>query len=92
MKGGQNFRDMQQKKQEKEEAQWVKPQPCLICGKTIEGAYAQHQDGWTCCGKCMREQDKRTKYPGHTEEDFFNRNLEADNATLSSQHNGEVES
>ena len=85
MKNGQNLRELQQKKQEKEDAQWVKPQPCLICGKVIEGAYAQHPDGWTCCSKCMREQDKRPKYPDHSEEDFLQRFPEADNASLPSE-------
>lgn len=85
MRNGQNLRDLQQKKKEQEEKQWVPSQDCLICGKTIEGAYAQHADGWTCCGKCMREQDKKPRFPGHTEEDFFNRNPEADNATFVNQ-------
>lgn len=84
MKNGQNLRELQQKKQEKEEAQWVPSQNCLICGKTIEGAYAQHADGWTCCSKCMKVQDQKPKYPGHSEEDFLSRQGGED-ATLPSE-------
>ncbi len=71
MKGGQNLRLVQEQRKEKEEAQWVAPQPCVICKKVIPGAYANHGDaGWTCSGPCMREQDKKPKYPGHTAEAF----------------------
>ena len=42
MKGGQNLRELQQKKTEGEP--WVKPQPCVICGKVIPGAYGHHGD------------------------------------------------
>ena len=87
MKGGQSLNHLQQKRKEKEEEQWVKPQPCLICGKTIEGAYAQHPDGWTCCNKCMKVQDAKPKYPGHSEEEFLNRQGEPD-ASVSSGEDG----
>jgi len=68
MKGGQNLRDLQATKKQQEDERWVKPQPCLICGKIIEGAYAQHRDGWTCCRKCMLEQDKKPLYPSPSKE------------------------
>lgn len=69
MKGGQNLRDLQQKKLEDE--QYVKPQPCIICKKVIGGAYANHGDaGWTCSATCMKTQDAKPKYPGHLAEDF----------------------
>lgn len=67
MKGGQNFRDLQQKK---EEEAWVKPQACIVCQKTIGGAYAQHSDGWTCSSKCMKVRDTEDRFPGHSAEDF----------------------
>jgi hypothetical protein len=71
MKGGQNFREMQQKKQEAEEKQWVKPQACIVCKKVIGGAYANHGDaGWTCSATCMKTQDAKPKYPLHTAADF----------------------
>lgn len=75
MKGGQNLAVLQQRK--KEEDGWVKPQPCCICHKVIKGAYGFHADGWTCSGKCEREYDSRPKYPGHSEEQFFERNPDA---------------
>lgn len=63
MKGGQNFRDLQDKKKKVEEEQWVKPQPCVICGKVIPGAYGHHGDaGWTCSASCERTfDDTRTR-------------------------------
>lgn len=49
--------------------------PCCNCGKEIEkGYYSRHGNGGTCSRPCMIEQDKKPKYPGHTEEDYF-RNL-----------------
>ena len=71
MKGGQNLAILQQRK--KEEEGWVKPQPCCICGKVIGGSYGSHEDGWTCSGKCEKEYNLRPKYPGHTEQEFFER-------------------
>lgn len=65
MKGGQNFRELQAKKQKEEEEVWVKPQPCLICGKVIGGAYAHHGHGWTCSKSCMLQEDAKPRYPGH---------------------------
>lgn len=73
MKGGQNLATLQQRK--KEEEGWVKPQPCVICGKVIGGAYANHGEaGWTCSSVCMKVQDAKPLYPNHTEEQFFERN------------------
>jgi len=68
MKGGQNLAHLQQKK--KEEEAWVKPQPCCICGKVIQGAYGFHEDGWTCSSFCEKEYDRRPIYPGHGYEAF----------------------
>lgn len=73
MKGGTNLRLLQSERAEKEEKEWVKPQPCLICGTVMPGAYAHHGYGWTCSNACMRKEDAKPKYQGHTEEDFFNR-------------------
>lgn len=56
MKGGQNLRDLQAKAKESEP--WVKPQPCVMCGKVIAGAYGHHGDnGWTCSALCERNYD-----------------------------------
>ena len=54
---------------------------CVQCDKSIEGFYARYSDRGVCSGMCMREQDKLPKYPGFTEEDFFNRNPEVKRAT-----------
>lgn len=75
MKGGQNLAHLQQKK--KEEESWVLARPCMVCNKTIAGAYGFHEDGWTCSGKCEKEYNLRPKYPGHSEEEFFERNPSA---------------
>lgn len=73
MKGGQNLATLKQKKEE--EDGWVKPQPCVQCGKVIGGAYANHGEaGWTCSKACMKAQDEKPLYPNHTEEQFFERN------------------
>ena len=71
MKGGQNLAHLQQQK--KEEDGWVVPRPCCICHKVIKGAYGFHEDGWTCSGACEKIYDLRPKYPGHSEEEFFQR-------------------
>lgn len=71
MKGGQNLAVLKQKKEE--EDGWVIPQPCCICKKVIKGAYGNHNDGWTCSGACERAYNLRPKYPGHSEEEFFQR-------------------
>lgn len=75
MKGGQNLAELQQRK--KEEDGWVKPQPCCICRKLLKGAYGFHEDGWTCSSVCELEYDKRPRWPGHSEEQFFERNPDA---------------
>lgn len=41
--------------QKKAEEPWVKPRPCMICGKTIPGAYGMWEDGWSCSKKCEQE-------------------------------------
>lgn len=73
MKGGVNLRVVQQERQRKEEEDWVRPQPCIICNRVLKGAYGHHHDGWTCSGSCEKTYDLRPKYPGHTEEDFLKR-------------------
>lgn len=70
MKNGQNLRDLQQKKKEQEDEQYVKPQNCLVCNKTIPGAYAHHGHGWTCSATCMKVEDAKPRYPGHLAETF----------------------
>ena len=71
MKGGQNFRDLQQKKKEVEDAEWVVSQPCLVCGKTgLKGAYGHHGTGWTCSAACEVVEVAKPKYPGHEAADF----------------------
>lgn len=53
MKGGQNLRELQQRKEEAEG--WVKPKPCIVCQKVIAGAYGRDsEDNWTCNSQCER--------------------------------------
>lgn len=56
MKGGQNLRDLQQKK--KDEEGWVKEQPCHICKKMLKGAYGHTTllCGliWSCSATCEK--------------------------------------
>lgn len=33
---------------------WVKSQSCLVCGKSISGAYGMHERGWSCSSKCEK--------------------------------------
>lgn len=71
MKGGQNLRDLQQKKKAETDAEWVPSQPCMICGKAgLKGAYGNYGDGWTCGKVCSEAQNAKPKYPGHSAEDF----------------------
>jgi len=61
-------------KKKKEEEVKLDLKPCLNCGKAIgEGYYARYEQGGVCGKSCMLEQDKKPKYPGHTEEDFLQR-------------------
>lgn len=64
--------DYTPKAKKKEEEVKLDLKPCLNCGKAIgEGYYASYEKGGVCNKTCMLEQDKKPKYPGHTEEDFF---------------------
>ena len=57
MKGGQNLRELQQKKEESDG--WVKPQPCHICNKMLKGAYGHTTlvvgTIWSCSGECEKQ-------------------------------------
>lgn len=50
---------------------------CCICQKPATGWYGANEKGGTCSGKCEREHNKLSRYPGHSEEEFLQRfNLE----------------
>lgn len=67
--------DYTPKSERKEQVVQLEFQPCIHCGKKIgDGYYARYNSSGVCSKKCMIEQDKKPKYPGHTEEDYF-RNL-----------------
>ena len=57
MKGGQNLRELQAKKQSEEG--WVASQPCHICKKVLKGAYGHTTLNcgtvWSCSGVCELE-------------------------------------
>jgi hypothetical protein len=59
MKGGQSLNHLQQKKQEKEDELWVKPQLCHVCKKLIPGAYGHTTLNagvvWSCSKSCETE-------------------------------------
>ncbi len=63
MKGGQNLRDLQQKR--KEEEGWVREQPCHICKKVLRGAYGHTNLAqgvvWSCSGTCEKEVQRERK-------------------------------
>ncbi len=46
---------------------------CMVCQKAIEGFYARFGEEGTCSGECMRAQDLKPRYPGHSEEEFLKR-------------------
>lgn len=56
MKGGQNLAVLQQRQKEKEETDWVRPQPCNACGKVVKGAYGHTRLNsgvvWSCSATC----------------------------------------
>lgn len=64
---GKNFREVQE--QHKETVVGL----CCICNKPVGGFYGRWGDGGTCSKKCEKEQAQKPKYPGYSEEDFFNR-------------------
>jgi hypothetical protein len=51
---------------------------CLACNKQVKGGYyANYSEGGVCNKTCMQVQDKKPKYPEHTEEAFLTKfNLE----------------
>lgn len=91
MKGGQNLRDLQAKKQKAVEEMWIKQPVCIVCKRNCEGYYARYGESGVCGSACMRIQAKVYAYPGHTEESFLKQFPEADNATLPSEHDGPAE-
>ena len=51
--------------------------PCLNCNNNItDGFYARYSDGGVCSSACMRVQAKKERFPGHTEQEFFQRQRE----------------
>ena len=43
--------------------------PCLNCNNNItDGFYARYSDGGVCSRTCMKEQDKKPKYPPPSKE------------------------
>jgi len=46
---------------------------CMVCSKSIEGFYARFGEEGTCAKSCMEVQDKKPRYPGHSEEEFCQR-------------------
>jgi hypothetical protein len=59
---------------------------CMVCHASCEGFYGAHGEAGetpkgTCSKSCEQVQAKYLKYPGHTEEDFFNRLGDEDGST-----------
>ena len=73
MKGGQNLHDLQQKKKKAVEEMWIHQPICCICKRKCEGYHGRWGDTGTCDATCEAVQTAKPKYPGHSEEDFFNR-------------------
>lgn len=51
---------------------------CMICGKPCEGHYGSWGDigdppKGTCSKSCEKVQEAKYRYPGHSYEDFINR-------------------
>lgn len=65
MKGGQNLRELQQQRKDKEESDWVASRPCHVCKKVITGAYGwtllQCGYVWSCSASCEREVARQRK-------------------------------
>jgi hypothetical protein len=85
MKGGQNFREMQSKKKEKEDAQWIHQPICCVCGRKCEGYYGRWGDSGSCNSACEKVQLAKPRYPGHSESEFLNRLGECDDARIDLQ-------
>ena len=77
MKGGQNFRDIQQKKKEQVLEDWIHQPICCICNRKCEGYHGRWGDSGSCDSACEKVQAAKEKYPGHTEDEYFNRLKEA---------------
>lgn len=70
MKGGQNFRDLQAKKEKAVEERWLPQLFCMVCTKEIEGYYARYGNTGVCGRACMTHQETLDRFPGHSAEDF----------------------
>jgi hypothetical protein len=77
MKGGQNFRDIQQKKKDQVQEDWIHQPICCICKRKCEGYHGRWGDSGSCNATCEAVQAAKEKYPGHTEAEYFNRLKEA---------------
>lgn len=73
MKNAFKLHDVQQKQKQKEEESWIHPPICCICNRKCEGYYSRHGETGTCSSKCMKVQDGKEKYPGHTAAEFEQR-------------------
>ena len=70
MKGGQNFRELQDKKKAQVEDVYIHQPVCMVCNRKCEGFYARFGESGTCDSKCMKVQDTKPVYPGHSSEDY----------------------
>ena len=77
MKNSFKLHDVQQKKKEEQEERWIHQPICCICKRECEGYYGRWGNSGTCDSACEVEQAAKPKYPGHTEDEFFNQLKEA---------------
>ncbi len=73
MKNSHNLQELQQTRKKVEEEAWIHPPICMICNKKIQGFHGRWGTVGTCNSACERVQAAKPPYPGHSEEDFFER-------------------
>lgn len=88
MKGGQNLHALQADKKAKDIESWIHQPICCVCNRKCEGYHGRWGETGTCDSACEKVQAAKYPYPGHEATTFE----ELHRDTLSSEHDGEVES
>lgn len=70
MKGAVKLHELQSKRKEAEEAQWINQPICCVCGRKCEGFHGRWGNSGTCDSACEKVQAAKPRYPGHLAEDF----------------------
>ena len=70
MKGGQNLRELQDKKKAQVDDAWIHQPVCMVCNRKCEGYHGRWGTSGSCDSACEKVQVNKYPYPGHTAEDY----------------------